>query len=233
MNRFQQNISDVLELVFPSVCIACGERLLRQEKFLCVSCWSDLPVTNFHENPVNKVAQLFWGRVNIAHASSYYAYRKGSKYQQLIHFIKYKGMKELGFEAGRKYGVELRRSGVLNHVEMVVPVPLHPKKKKKRGYNQCDWIARGLAQGLQKEVCIDNLYRSVFTTTQTRKNRYERFQNVDGIFGVAQPQLFEGKHILLVDDVVTTGSTLEACAYALLQVAGVKVSIATLAYADM
>jgi len=232
MNKLRQNISDVLELVFPSMCVACGERLMAQEKFVCLSCWSDLPVTHFHETPDNKVAQLFWGRVPIEHASSYFAYRKGSKYQQLIHSIKYKGLKELGFVVGRKYGLELCNSGAFADVELIVPVPLHPKKKKKRGYNQCEWIARGLAEGMQKNVSADNLYRKVFTSTQTRKNRYERFQNVEGIFGVKMPEALKGKHVLLVDDVVTTGSTLEACAYALLQVEHVKVSIVTLAFAD-
>ena len=232
MNKLQQSISDVLELVFPSMCATCGERLLMQEKFVCFSCWSDLPRTNFHKNPENKVAQLFWGRVNIENATSWYSYKKGSAYQQLIHFIKYKGLKELGYEAGKRYGFELKESENFAEIDMIVPVPLHPKKKKKRGYNQCDWIAHGIAEALKKEVISENLHRNIHTSTQTLKNRYERFQNVEGIFGVRNPEIFEGKHILLVDDVVTTGSTLEACAFTLLQLKNVKVSIATLAFAD-
>ena len=232
MNKLQQGLSDVLELIFPSLCIACGERLVTQERFVCFACWSDLPRTHFHENPENKVAQLFWSRVNIENATSWYSYKKGSIYQNLIHFIKYKGLKELGYEAGMRYGFELKDSGYFNNIDSIVPVPLHPKKEKKRGYNQCDWIARGLGEALQKEVKSKALYRNIYTGTQTRKNRYERFQNVDGIFSVNQAEDFEGKHILLVDDVVTTGSTLEACAYAFLKIEGVKVSIATLAFAD-
>lgn len=232
MNRLQQSLSDVLEFVFPSLCIACGERLVTQEKFVCFACWSDLPRTHFHENPENKVAQLFWGRVNIENATSWYSYKKGSNYQNLIHFTKYKGLKELGYEAGMRYGFELKDSKYFSNIDAIVPVPLHPKKEKKRGYNQCDWIARGLGEALQKEVNSKALYRNIYTGTQTRKNRYERFQNVDGIFSVNHAEDFEGKHILLVDDVVTTGSTLEACAYAFLKIKGVKVSIATLAFAD-
>jgi len=113
-----------------------------------------------------------------------------------------------------------------------VPVPLHPKKQKLRGYNQSEWIARGIAESLRKPVSVDNLRRNLHTSTQTRKNRYERWENVENIFEVLIPEVFTGKHILLVDDVVTTGSTLESCAFQLLQVEKVKVSIATLAYAD-
>lgn len=232
MNKLLQGLSDVLELIFPSLCIACGERLVSQEKFVCLACWSDLPRTNFHENTENKVARLFWGRVNIEKATSWYAYKKGSNYQDLIHFIKYKGLKKLGYEAGLRYGFELKDSAYFNNIDVIVPVPLHPKKEKKRGYNQCDWIARGLGEALQKEVKTKTLYRNIYTGTQTRKNRYERFQNVEGIFAVNHAESFEGKHILLVDDVVTTGSTLEACAYAFLKIEGTKVSIATLAFAD-
>ncbi len=232
MNKLQQGVSDVLELLFPSLCITCGERLITQEKFVCFNCWSDLPQTHFHNDAENKVAQLFWGRVNIENATSFYSYKKGSSYQKLIHFIKYKGLKELGYETGLKFGHVLNRSEKFNAVDMIVPVPLHPKKEKKRGYNQCHWIASGMKEAMEKEVSTSNLYRKIFTSTQTRKNRYERWQNVEGIFGIRRPEEFEGKHVLLVDDVVTTGSTLEACAFQLLQLKDTKVSVATLAFAD-
>ncbi len=232
MNQLQQGISDVLELLFPTLCITCGERLITQEKYVCFNCWGDLPQTHFHKDPENKVAQLFWGRVNIENATSFFSYRKGSNYQQLIHFIKYRGMKELGYETGLKFGHVLNESETFSSIDLIVPVPLHPKKEKKRGYNQCQWIASGLAEAMKKPVSTDNLYRKIFTSTQTRKNRYERWQNVEGIFGLRQPEAFAGKHILLVDDVVTTGSTLEACAFQLLQSDNTRVSIATLAYAD-
>jgi ComF family protein len=233
MNRISQSISDVLELVFPSLCTTCGERLNSQEKYVCFDCWYDLPITNFHLDTENKVAQLFWGRVQIENATAFFSYKKGSRYQHLIHFIKYKGLKELGFETGRKFGFALADSEVFKSVDIIVPVPLHPKKEKKRGYNQSHWIAAGIADVLQKPVNDKNLYRKSFTSTQTRKNRFERWQNVDGIFEVNENQEFLGKHILLVDDVVTTGSTLEACSLPLLKLTETKVSIATLAFADI
>ncbi|MCF6332033.1 MAG: ComF family protein [Draconibacterium sp.] len=232
MNKLKQRIYDVAELFFPSLCIACGDRLVSQEKFLCINCWHDLPVTNFHLKDENKVAQLFWGRVEIENATAFFSYKKGSKYRQLIHFIKYKGLKELGFETGRKFGFALLDSDRFKEVDLIVPVPLHPQKQKMRGFNQSEWIAKGIGWSLQRPVSSGNLFRQVHTSTQTQKNRFERWQNVEGIFGVKNQNEFDGKHILLIDDVVTTGSTLEACAYQLLKLENIKVSIATLAFAD-
>ncbi|WP_372949614.1 ComF family protein [Mariniphaga sp.] len=232
MNTLTQIFDDVLGLFYPQLCITCGERLISQEKYLCMKCWFDLPISRFENENENKVAQLFWGRVQVEHATSYFHYRKGSRYQKLIHFIKYKGMKELGLETGRRFGDILAETENFNQIDTIVPVPLHPKKQKKRGFNQSDWIARGISESMNKPISDNNLHRKVFTSTQTRKNRFERWQNVEGIFGVKNPEKFENQRVLLVDDVVTTGSTLEACAYELLKVSGTKVSIATLAFAD-
>ena len=232
MNSIARSYINLLELLFPTLCVTCGNRLVTQEKFLCIDCWHDLPVTNFHFDTENKVARLFWGRVKLENATAFFAYNKGSNYQHLIHFIKYKGLKELGFETGRRFGIALSASPDFNSVDFVVPVPLHPKKQKQRGYNQSKWIACGISESLQKPVSLDNLKRNLHTSTQTRKNRYERWENVENIFEVTRPEEFKGKHILLIDDVVTTGSTLESCAFQLLQIENVKVSIATLAFAD-
>jgi len=225
-------MNDFLGLLFPEICITCGDRLVSQEQLVCFSCWHDLPVTNYHLIAENKVAQIFWGRATIENATSYFTYRKGSNYQKLIHGIKYKGFKELGFETGRKFGFVLSEAENFRKVDVIVPVPLHPKKQKMRGFNQSEWIARGMAVSMNKTLSTGNLVRKMFTATQTRKNRFERWQNVDGIFKVENPEAFAGKHILLVDDVVTTGSTLEACAFQLLKIENIKVSIATLAFAD-
>jgi ComF family protein len=232
MNSLTQGIKDLTELFFPKLCITCGDRLVSQEKYLCMNCWLDLPLTNFHLNSENKVAQLFWGRVEIENASAYFGYKKGSRYQHLIHFVKYKGLKELGFETGRRFGFQLLNAPGFAEVDLIVPVPLHPEKFKKRGFNQSEWIARGMAESMKRELSCENLFREVHTSTQTRKNRFERWQNVEGIFGVKDIDQFHGKHILLIDDVVTTGSTLEACAFQLLKIDKTKVSIATLAFAD-
>lgn len=232
MNSLSRGFKNVLDLFFPALCVACGNRLVTQEKFMCIGCWHDLPVTNFHFNNDNKVARLFWGRVKIENATAFFAYNKGSNYQHLIHFIKYKGLKELGFETGRRFGIALSASPCFNSLDVIVPVPLHPKKQKIRGYNQSEWIANGMSGPMKKEVSVNNLQRNLHTSTQTRKTRYERWENVDSIFEAARPDEFAGKHILLIDDVVTTGSTLESCAFQLLKIENVKVSIATLAYAN-
>ncbi len=232
MKKLIRTLSDFTELFYPRLCVTCGNRLISQEKHVCIECWQDLPVTNFHLNPENKVAQLFWGRVEIQHATAFFSYKKGSKYQQLIHYIKYKGLKELGIETGQRFAYSLLDSEFFKNIDILVSIPLHPKKQKKRGFNQSELIAHGMAKGLKKPVSLDNLYREIFTSTQTRKNRYDRWQNVEGIFNVKHPEEFTGKHILLIDDVVTTGSTLQAGAHQLLKLKNTKVSIATLAFAD-
>jgi len=232
MSFFLETLDDLLGLIYPQLCITCGERLISQEKYICMKCWFDLPVSRFETDENNKVAQLFWGRVQVEHATSWFHYRKGSRYQKLIHAIKYKGLKELGLEAGSRFGDVLAEADHFKNVDMIIPVPLHPKKQKKRGFNQSEWIAHGISKSTEIPLDLNNLHRKIFTSTQTRKNRFERWQNVEGIFGLKNPDEYKNRHILLVDDVITTGSTLEACAYELLKVSGAKVSIATLAFAD-
>ncbi len=226
-------IDAVTGLLFPPVCITCGNRLISQEEYLCMDCWLDLPVSRYHLDPDNKVVRLFWGRVAIENGTSWFQYRKGSRYQKLIHFIKYKGMKDLGSEAGKRFGENLLQASGFCLADLVVPVPLHRRKQASRGYNQSEWIARGIATAMKKPLSTGNLVRHIHTPTQTRKNRFERWKNVEGIFNINNPQEYENMHILLVDDVVTTGSTLEACASEILKCQGAKVSIATLAHADI
>jgi len=219
------------ELLFPRLCVVCGDKLIEQEKWICLHCLHHIPRTNFHLTEENPVAQLFYGRVHIEQATSFFYFSKGSKYQNLVHNLKYKGMKELGEEMGKQFGIDLLKSPAFSSVDLICPVPLHPKKEKKRGYNQSWWIASGIAQMLNKPVSADNLKRLIFTETQTTKTRFERWQNVEGIFELTNPEAFNGKHILLVDDVVTTGSTLEACAQAIHSKSTACISIATLAKA--
>ena len=226
MNKLIRTLSDISELFYPSLCVTCGNRLISQEKYVCTECWQDLNPQN------NKVARLFWGRIEIQNATSFFSYKKGSKYQQLIHYIKYKGLKELGMEVGQRFAYSLLESEIFKNIDVIVPIPLHPRKQKKRGFNQSELIAYGMAEVMQKPLLSDNLYREKFTSTQTRKNRYDRWQNVEDIFNVKLPYKFAGKHILLIDDVITTGSTLEAGAHQLLKLEKTKVSIATLAFAD-
>jgi ComF family protein len=222
-------LHDFLSLVFPKVCYGCGKSIFKNEECICLHCHYHLPKTNFHLVPDNPVMKLFWGRVNIHSASSLYLFNKGGTVQRLIHQLKYRGKKEIGVSIGKFYGRELKTALLFSSVALVVPVPLHRIKLKKRGYNQSEAFASGLAETLELENCNTALARVRMAETQTKKSRYERWKNVENIFQVIEPAKLKGKHILLVDDVVTTGSTLEACAQRILEIPGTKVSVATIA----
>lgn len=227
----KQVISDFLNLFFPEVCMACGNSLYSGEKTICTRCMLKLPRTNFHLDAENPVSKLFWGRAPIDYATSYFYFKKHSDVQHLMHHFKYKGNKEIGFFCGKMLGLALNESQYFADVDYIIPVPLHPKKLIKRGYNQSEIIAKGMAEVMKGNVETKTLIRNINSTTQTRKSRYERFENMDGIFGLKDGYHLEGKHVLLVDDVITTGSTLESCALTLLQIPAIRVSVATLACA--
>ncbi|TAL60685.1 MAG: ComF family protein [Bacteroidetes bacterium] len=221
--------NDFLSLVFPKICYACGKSLFKKEDCICTYCHYHLPRTNFHLKADNPVHKLFWGRVNIHSASAMYLFNKESKVQHLIHQLKYRGKKEIGISLGRYYGRELKKSLLFSSADMVIPVPLHLKKLKKRGYNQSEVFVQGLAESLKVVNGSDLLIRTYASQTQTQKSRFDRWKNVEEIFKVTAPEKIAGKHILLADDVVTTGSTLEACANKILEVPGTKVSVVTIA----
>jgi len=190
-----------------------------------------IPRTNYHLENDNQVAQLFWGRCRIEKAAAFSFYNRDSRIRKLIHNLKYKGIKEIGPELGRIYGYSLMKSEFLSGIDIIVPVPLHESKIRIRGFNQSELLCNGLSEATGLPVDKESLRRITVTATQTRKSRYERWVNVDGIFSVSDSSAIEGKHILLVDDVITTGSTLESCVNELLRVKGVKVSVAALAVA--
>ena len=223
--------TDFLALFYPRLCAGCQTALVRGEKVICLGCLLDLPKTGFEKVADNPVAQLFWGRAEIRFATALCSFDKGGIMQQLMYQLKYKGSRETGEILGKVLGNELKQSDVFPAIDFVVPVPLHPRRERERGYNQSTVIGRGLAKILEKPLVTGNLVRIHYSETQTRKGKYERWENVKELFGVRYPGTFEGKHLLLVDDVITTGATLEACAKVLLQIPGAKVSIATLAYA--
>jgi ComF family protein len=220
------------ELFYPRLCITCNRKLFSGETYLCLFCLHDLPRTGFHQDQENKVAQLFWGRVEIAGATSWLYFRKGSAYQQLIHHLKYRGLKELGTELGLLFGQDLKDTPY-EACDVIIPVPLHPVKERQRGYNQSEWIAGGLSAALNTPLSTIMLIRPKHNPTQTRKNRFERWQNVDGIFEVPAGSDLLNRKILLIDDVVTTGATLEAAAQALIQAGAMEVRMATLAIAEI
>jgi ComF family protein len=224
-------LTDILAFLLPRTCPACRRPLKDWEECLCLVCQAQLPVTNFDLNPDNPLAEMFWGRVRLSQAVAWFYFRKGSIYQDALHKLKYNDRPDIGFLLGKQFGYELFRSPVFIQPDVLVPVPLHPKKLRKRGYNQSEAIARGLSVGLQIPLSDSILTRPHATSTQTRKNRYERYLNVTGKFSVSDPSDLENRHVLLIDDVITTGATLEACAEELLVYPGVKVSVAALAWA--
>jgi competence protein ComFC len=224
-------VDDVLSLGFPHQCAACGGKLIRQEKVICTLCLAEMPLTHYSLEKENPVSQVFWGRVPVEGAISLFHFRKQSHFQHLLHQLKYKGRKDVGIELGRQLGFKILSSVEKLGLTMIVPVPLHPKREKKRGYNQADMIARGISEATGIPNRNDVILRNVATQTQTKKSRIERWQNVENIFVIKDEKQIKNAHILLVDDVVTTGATLEACAQTLLLHKGVRVSIATLAQA--
>jgi ComF family protein len=225
-------IDDFISLFFPKTCPACGYNLFSNEKVICSKCLYKLPKTNFHKDRDNPVSKVFWGRVNLESATAMYFYRKGGKVQHLIHQLKYKGYREIGVFLGELYGSQLVGSDSFKDIELIIPIPLHRKKLLKRGFNQSETFANGLAKTMHIDVDTTSVVRTVATSTQTRKSRYKRWENVNEIFELKNPEKLAGKHILVVDDVITTGATMEACVQVILQAPGVKVSVASIGFAS-
>lgn len=224
-------LGDFISLIFPRICAACGNSLWKHETGLCRSCEYHLPKTNFHQVPDNPVARLFLGRADIFAGAAFLYFNKGSKVQRLVHQLKYKGRKDIGIYLGDLYGLELKHSPHFSSADCIIPVPLHKKKYMKRGYNQSEQIAIGLSESMNIPVVRHLLTRIKATETQTRKSRFSRYQNVKDIFAVDSPLKWKGKHLILVDDVVTTGATLESCIHALQVIPDVTVSVACIATA--
>ncbi len=223
---------DLLLLWFPRNCAACNNSLFRHEEIICMKCRLHLPKTDFHEYDDNPVHRVFWGRVKLDFAASCFYYIKESKLQTLIHKLKYQNHKEIGIYLGKYYGQILKNLEKIQQMDVIMPVPLHRKKLHKRGYNQSELIANGISEITGISVNTKILKRSTASSTQTRKSRYERWENVSNIFYVSgKENLLKGKNILLVDDVLTTGATLEACLQALKKANYNKIGLVTLAYA--
>ncbi|MEI6576259.1 MAG: phosphoribosyltransferase family protein [Bacteroidota bacterium] len=225
-------LNDLMSLFFPRTCLACGKNLLTHENLVCEPCLFHLPRTRFHLEADNPVVRAFWGKVPLVHATAFLYYAKGNRVQRLIHALKYKGEKELGPFLGKIFAEELRAQSVFPAAEAIVAVPLHPTRLKKRGYNQGELIAEGLSEVLGIPLLTGIMIRSRATETQTRKSRYDRWKNVEDIIHIKDASAITGKNLLLVDDVLTTGSTMEACIQALIQIPGVSVSVAAVGYAS-
>lgn len=224
-------ISDLKELLFPRYCKVCGRRLMQSEQHLCIGCLMELPRTHYEQNPDNQLMQHFMEWPEVIRATAYFYYYKEGKYSNLIHHLKYYDHPETGTYLGRLAATELKASRFFEGIDLIVPVPLSKKKKRQRGYNQCDYIAQGISEGTGIPTSLHSIERIVNTDTQTHKGLTERWKNVEGIFRVVKAEALIGKHLLLVDDVATTGATLHACISALLTVPNVRITVFALAKA--
>jgi len=220
-----------LHLLFPHICAGCGTDLLDKESMLCIRCIAGLPETNFSVHAGNPIEKMLWGRIPLAGATATYYFSKESLIQHLVHQFKYKGNKDLGLQLGRLLGKYLVQSDRFN-AEALVPLPLFEVKEKRRGYNQATVLCDGIAEIMKIPVLKNAVSRPQHTDTQTKKGRLERWQNMEGKFVLQDEKAIAAKHLLLVDDVITTGATLEACGTELLKGNNVKLSIATLCVAS-
>ncbi len=221
----------LLDVALPDICPGCRRHRPPRGQWLCLSCEARLPLTDHHLYADNPVTERLWGRFPLESGAAMLLFRKDGIAQQLIHHLKYKGRRVVGYELGRRYGSLLAQSPHFQGVEIIVPVPLHPRKEKLRGYNQAAVFGQGLAKTMRVPLMPDALQRHRYTETQTRKSQTERLRNVAGAFGLHRPERLHNRHVLIVDDVLTTGATLESCATTLLQVPGLRVSVATIAMA--
>ncbi len=224
-------LQDFISLIYPRNCVACGNSLYKHEDQVCNYCYVNLPKTYFHLQSNNLVKNLFYGRVNIEQAGSFYLFHKKGSIQKILHDIKYKNNKDLAVLVGNWYAKDLLRDAFIKQSACIIPVPLHPKKYKQRGFNQSEEFARGLAEALSIPLNTTLLTRSAYTSTQTLKNKFERWENVEDKFVITETEEFKHQSIILVDDVITTGATIEACCHALKQIEGIKISVLSIAYA--
>jgi ComF family protein len=222
---------DLAGLFMPPLCSACDGGLMPFERALCLGCLRDLPLARFTVMPDNPVAKRFWGKVPLQDASALLHFVPGGRVQHILHRLKYKGDRRVGLLLGRLMAEDILASGRFCTVDAILPVPLHPRKERRRGYNQSAVLAQGMREVWHVPVWTDVLVREVRTATQTRRGRLERWRNVRTAFATPRPDVLRDRHVLLVDDVVTTGATLEACAAVLAEVPGTRVSVYTAAYA--
>jgi len=227
-----QFFKDIFYLFFPEVCLTCKSQLLKNENVICLLCRHDFPYTDFTNVENNQLEKQFYGRVQLKEATALFYFHKKGKIQQLIHELKYKNHQEIGSLLGKWLGNDLKESNRFKDIDYIISVPLHPKKIKKRGYNQLTKLGESLSETLQIPYLENKLLKISITDTQTHKGRLARWKNVRNLFESNDISFFENKKVLLIDDVVTTGATLEACSKQLLKSKNCTVSIAVIAYAE-
>jgi len=227
----RQSLHYLAKCISPDVCYGCSISLTQQNQFVCPECIERLPYTDFHMLNENPFIDKFYGRIPIQSAGSLLYFSKDGIAQELIHDLKYRNRFEIGRYLGLHYGYILKETSAFSNVDLIIPVPLHKKRLSQRGYNQSDAFADGLSKAMDIPTRKDVLDRIRATKTQTKKSRVERFKNVDGAFAVIKPNVLQGLHVLLVDDVLTTGATLEGCAQEITKLPQTSISMATIGFA--
>ena len=223
-------IDPVFWLYFPKNCPACGRSLRLFGANICGPCSQNLPETHFFEAPNNPIEKIFYGRLPIQTGAAAWYFHKNSALQALLFQLKYRSNKDVGLFIGKQMGALLAASERFASIDALVPVPLHPQALSKRGFNQAELICEGIGQVWHKPVLTGAIARTKHTNTQTKQSRAERWDNMENAFTIKDTASIIGKHLLLIDDVITTGATIEACGKTLLGIAGVKVSVAAAAY---
>lgn len=222
--------SGFISLVYPEYCLGCDDALVKGEHLVCTGCILEMPQTNYHLDDQNPLRSRLVNRINVNHAMALFKFSKSGRVQQLLHALKYKNQPELGLMLGRLYGDKIE-SHLPSAFDLIIPIPLHPMRRSKRGYNQSAKFAEGISLKLNIPFSDTIVERQIHTTTQTRKSKLYRWRNVTEVFHIRNPELIQNKRILLVDDVVTTGATLEACGVSLLAAGCSSLSIACIAEA--
>lgn len=204
--------SSLIEYVYPNICVVCKTELGNNQNHICFNCSSELPKTYFENyTSPSPLDELFWGRIQIQNTYSFLFFEKGNACQKILHQIKYKSNKPLAIEMGRKLAYGILSDQRFESIDVLIPIPLHPKKQFQRGYNQSELLVEGVNEILKTKIDTENVIRTKANTTQTKKSRFKRYDNVENIFDMKTPGLYDGKHIALLDDAITTGSTIEAC----------------------
>ena len=230
MNLTSELASSLAHLFFPEICAGCGGDLPKGEQLICLKCRHDLPATGFEKYADNPVEKIFWARAPLLAASAHFYFSKDSPLQHILHQLKYDGKINIGEFLGRSMGTAIGKSTRFGKIDVLIPLPLYASRQKERGYNQATLLCRGISAILNLPVFENTIIRTRATETQTHKSRIGRWQNMEGKFQLNSEEELEYKHVLLVDDVITTGATLDACAQELLKVRGIDLSIAALAY---
>ncbi|MEO0041727.1 MAG: hypothetical protein RL329_1175 [Bacteroidota bacterium] len=226
--------ADIVSIIYPRLCLACDAPLGKAEKHLCLPCQADLPETNFHLIPYNNTfTERFYARVPIQSAAAYYWFAQRSRVQQIIHQIKYHDQPDAATEIGRMYGYALSQTKPFSEADYLIPVPMHPQKEHLRGYNQAEIFAQGLSESMNIPLITNNLYKTKMTQSQTKMSKQQRLENTEGVFALRHPMALCGKKIIIADDVMTSGATLESCCKAILaELPDAEIHLVTIAFTE-